>query len=115
VITASTPTIPGLRVRTVDGVTLREVQNNTRPGTLGRNTFTGPSFKNLDFSLFKSFSISKLYEPLVGQFRWEVFNLTNTPQFSNPNGNFFDDNVGRIQGTRFRSNRIMQFALRLNF
>ncbi len=101
---------PGSRV--VNGVSLLNVANDTRPGTLGRNTFTGPGFKNLDFSLFKNFGI---FEQLKGQFRWEVYNVTNTPQFSNPNGNFFDGNVGRIQGTRFRSNRIMQFALRLNF
>lgn len=98
--------------RVINGVSLLNVANDSRPGTLGRNVFTGPTYKNLDFSLFKNFAI---YEQLKGQFRWEVFNVTNTPQFSNPNSNFFDGNFGRIQGTRFRSNRIMQFALRLNF
>lgn len=99
--------------RVINGVSLLNVTNDSRPGTLGRNVFTGPTYKNLDFSLFKNFGI---YEQLKGQFRWEVFNVTNTPQLSNPNGNFFDgNNFGRVQGTRFRSNRVMQFALRLNF
>lgn len=41
----------------------------------------GPHQRDLDFSLFKTFSLN---ERLNLQFRTEVFNLFNTPNFSNP-------------------------------
>jgi len=45
------------------------------------NQLFGPSQRNMDFSLFKEFS---LREGLRMQFRTEVFNLFNTPNFSTP-------------------------------
>src|SRR5579864_8852999 len=50
-------------------------------GNLGRNAFVGPDFKNFDFSLAKD---TKLNERLNMQFRADVFNLFNHPNFSNP-------------------------------
>ena len=44
----------------------------------------GPGVVNMDFSLFRTF---KLTERFNLQFRAEAFNLSNTPHFSNPNGN----------------------------
>ena len=41
----------------------------------------GPGFHRLDFSLFKEI---KTTENTHLEFRCEVFNLTNTPQFGNP-------------------------------
>ncbi len=55
-----------------------------RFGTVGRNTLRGPGIFNLDASLFRNF---KLTERFALQFRTEVFNLTNTPTFNNPNAN----------------------------
>ena len=52
-----------------------------RFGNLGRNVFTGPSAYNWDFSLFKNF---KFKESQNIQFRAEMFNIFNTPQYSNP-------------------------------
>jgi len=52
-------------------------------GNFGRNQVYGPSFKNVDFSLSKIF---ELREALKLQFRWEVFNIFNHPNFSLPNG-----------------------------
>jgi hypothetical protein len=52
-------------------------------GTMGRNLFRDSGFKNLDFSLFKNFTWK---ERIGAQFRAEVFNLFNHPNFANPYG-----------------------------
>lgn len=83
-----------------------------RPGTLGRNVLYGPGTKTLDMSLFKNFLIT---ERIRTQFRAEVFNITNTPQFSQPNGDITSGDFGKIRGTRLGTNRQIQFALRLEF
>jgi len=43
----------------------------------------GPGAKIVDFSLFKNFQI---HERVKLQFRSEMYNLFNTPQFARPNG-----------------------------
>lgn len=48
----------------------------------GRNAFTGPSFFNSDFSLFKNFAIT---ERFGAQFRFEAFNVFNHVNLNNPN------------------------------
>ena len=57
-----------------------------RPGIAqfgsGRNAFTGPSFFNSDFSLFKNFAIT---ERVGAQFRFEAFNVFNHVNLNNPN------------------------------
>jgi hypothetical protein len=83
-----------------------------RPGSAGRNILYGPGIKSLDFSLFKNFHIT---ERIKTEFRAEVFNLTNTPQFSQPNGDITSGDFGRIRSTRLGSNRQIQFALRVTF
>src|SRR5215472_7819260 len=50
-------------------------------GNLGRNAFVGPDFRNFDFSVAKD---TKLNEHLNMQFRVDIFNLFNHPNFSNP-------------------------------
>lgn len=52
-------------------------------GDLGRNEIYGPGFKNVDFSLTKDFF---LRENMKFQFRWEVFNIFNHPNFALPSG-----------------------------
>ncbi|MGH9163648.1 MAG: TonB-dependent receptor domain-containing protein, partial [Vicinamibacteraceae bacterium] len=52
-----------------------------RFGTAGFNTLRGPGFANLDFSLYRQFSLSPR---LKLQVRVEAFNLTNTPHFDTP-------------------------------
>ena len=102
------------------------------PGNLARNAMVGPAYRDMDASLFKDFHI---IERVTGQFRAEVFNLANTPQFTNPNGNLDScqytsgvtatcpvisgglDNghFGQIEGVRQASERQMQLALRFTF
>jgi hypothetical protein len=93
---------------------------NTRPGTLARNYFHGPGYRTVDASIFKNFTIT---ERVKAEFRTEAFNLLNTPQFVNPNtdlGGFnnglpSNTNFGQINGTRQKSERQIQFALRFTF
>ena len=63
----------------------------------GRTPVTGPPFRRMDYSLFKQFQTS---ESTRLEFRAEVFNLTNTPNFALPpaaNLNFTDKtNFGKI-------------------
>ncbi len=53
-----------------------------RFGNTGRNTMRGPSWTNLDLSLFRRFPIRKV----TLEARIEGFNVTNTPHFGQPNG-----------------------------
>ncbi len=52
-------------------------------GNSGRAILNGPGFHNGDVSFFKNFQI---VERLKLQFRAELFNITNTPQFFVPGG-----------------------------
>jgi len=49
---------------------------------VGRNSLRGPHFSQLDFSAFKDFHPK---EKLKLQFRAEVYNITNTENFGQPN------------------------------
>jgi hypothetical protein len=55
-----------------------------RFGNAGYNTLRGPGFANLDLSVQRQFRLSGR---LSLQARAEIFNLTNTPHFANPNAN----------------------------
>jgi hypothetical protein len=80
-------------------------------GNAGRNIMRGPGTKVFDFSLDRNFTIT---ERTSLQFRWEVFNLSNTVQFGLPNANISGGTPGVITSLAGDA-RIMQFALRLRF
>jgi hypothetical protein len=52
-------------------------------GTMGRNIFRDTGFHNVDLSISKNFHFT---ERLRAQFRVEMFNVFNHPNFANPNG-----------------------------
>jgi hypothetical protein len=103
-----------------------------RPGEVGdRNVLRAPGYIALDMGLYKSFKLP--WEGHALQFRWEVFNVTNTQRFdgltisdlslgsdpflgsSSPNSDF-----GRFTSTQTplnetKAGRVMQFALRYTF
>lgn len=88
-----------------------QLQQSGQLGNAGRNILRGPDTRVLDFSLQKEIPIR---ERLGMEFRWEVFNLTNTTQFALPNRDFSSSAAGTITGLA-SDPRVMQFALRLKF
>lgn len=84
------------------------------PGTIGnsgRNILRGPGIKNWDLAILKNTYIT---ERIYHQFRLELFNAWNTPQFRNPSTNVDPgSNGGRILGAR--DPRIIQVAMKLYF
>ena len=85
-------------------------------GNLGRNTFVGPKYFDMDMSLFKNFKIT---ERVNFQFRVETFNLLNHTNFALPgaNGaghNRITDPAFGTAGTVFNP-RQMQFGAKISF
>jgi hypothetical protein len=62
-------------------------------GNLGRNTFYGPSYQQIDFSILKK---TRLTESKNLEFRAEMFNLFNHPNFDEPNGFWGVDGSGKV-------------------
>jgi hypothetical protein len=61
-------------------------------GNMGRNALIGPGFVNTDFGVMKN---TKINERLSLQFRAELFNIFNHPNFSFPSTAVF--NAGSAQ------------------
>jgi len=80
-------------------------------GNLGRHSLRGDGLVNLDLSLFRRFPVA---EDKSFEFRFEVFNGTNTPTWGLPVTNFNNTNFGRIFSTR-STERQMQFGLKFLF
>jgi hypothetical protein len=88
-------------------------------GNGGRNILRGPGTKQLDFSVFKDFPFGAEGGRRL-QFRTEFFNLTNTPQFNNPNSTVGAPGAGTIRSagaplTFQRTSRQIQLALKFYF
>lgn len=71
----------------------------------------GPGLAALDFALFKNVT---LREGLRLQVRGEAFNLTNTPEFNNPDTSLMSSSFGRITSQR-NTPRQVQLGLKLLF
>lgn len=79
--------------------------------TSGRNSFTGPSYADLDAVLQKKFTVR---ENKSLQLRVEAYNVLNSTHFSIPDATLSDPNFGVINSTQGNSRR-MQVALRYQF
>ncbi len=79
-------------------------------GNSGRNPIIGTGSFVWNTSLLKNF---RIYEKHRLQFRWEMFNATNTPVFSNPVGTLNSPAFGRIQEAG--PGRIQQLSLKYEF
>ncbi len=90
--------------------------NQGRFGTLGRNTFRGPDFRNLDIALIKDTPIGKRAggEVATLQFRSEFFNVFNIVNFGLPSNIVLGPGFGEISRTA-GSSRQIQFSLKLIF
>jgi hypothetical protein len=99
----------------VDPVAALKAFGFTNPGEIGtRNPVRGDGLFNIDMNLAKSFVIR---EGHAIQFRWEVFNISNSVRFDPLNINLSLANpssFGRYAGT-LGGPRVMQFGLRYDF
>ena len=118
----SSPVNPGNPVSYIKTQCFAVPNPITLRGNLGRNTLIGPGLVNLDFSLFKNIPITKISESFKAQFRTEVFNIFNRPNFTSPNDNrAIMDPTGQISGTAGvftltnTTSRQIQFALKLTW
>jgi hypothetical protein len=88
-----------------------QLQQPGQFGNAGRNILRGPLISTFSFNILKE---KPLRERVNMEFRWEVFNLTNTPIFAQPSNNFSSGSAGQITSLA-GDPRVMQFALRLSF
>jgi hypothetical protein len=86
------------------------VATNGQFGNAGRGVIAGPGATNLDFSFQKYFSIREGHRL---QFRAEMFNAFNHPNFLSPNLTANSPLFGRV--TSAQPGRQMQLALRYSF
>jgi hypothetical protein len=80
-------------------------------GNVGRNTVIGPGILNLDFSTLKNIRIREGHQL---EFRFEVFNMPNHPNWGLPNGTANSPNFGKVTSTN-TDMRDLQFALKYVF
>jgi len=79
-------------------------------GNEGRNVVDGPGLVNWDFSVFKNIAVGESKE---FQFRGELFNLLNHPNFQLPVSDISSPNFGQIQSDL--GPRVVQLALKFLF
>jgi hypothetical protein len=79
-------------------------------GNLGRNVLVRPGINNWDLAFSKNF---RLRESLRLQFRAEMFNAFNHPQFTGLSTTLGAGNFGYVTGAR--AQRMMQYGLRADF
>ncbi len=84
---------------------------NLHFGDVGRNILRQPAMKTWDIGLFKNFPVR---EGQRVQFRFEAFNLFNTPQFRAPGATLGTPTFGQINAT-WLDNRQLQFGLKYLF
>jgi hypothetical protein len=78
---------------------------------VGRNSVIGPGLFVLDLSLIKNIHIAKNH---TLQLRIEGFNVTNHPNWDNPNTTLVSSSFGRITGTPTNM-RELQFGVKYLF
>ena len=93
---------------------------STRSATRGATFIEGPGTHNFDVSLFRNVYLSRGDAPKILRLRGELFNVTNTPQFNNPNTTIAVVQTGVISSagspTSFqRIQRQIQLGAKLTF
>ncbi|WP_216845208.1 TonB-dependent receptor [Granulicella sp. S156] len=86
------------------------------PGTFGdsgKNILQAPGTNSWDMALMKNFKVSN--DRYNVQFRWEMFNAFNHPNFGQPDNTVTDPNFGQITSIGAVAPRVMQGALKLSF
>jgi Carboxypeptidase regulatory-like domain/TonB dependent receptor len=80
-------------------------------GNETRNDLVGPTHRNVDFNVSKSFPF---FEGAALQFRGEFFNIFNQTNYSNPDNGVQDGTFGQILSAA-ATGREIQFALKVVF
>jgi hypothetical protein len=80
-------------------------------GDMGRNSLRSDWYRNLDLSIFRQFPITERFRL---EFRFEMFNATNTPVWAIPVTSIDDANFGQVTST-LNTARQLQFGLKLYF
>ena len=80
-------------------------------GNVARGVLYAPGLVNFDTSFVKNFPVT---ERINAQFRFDAFNLFNTPAFGFPNASIGSPTVGRITST-ISDSRDLQLALKIEF
>jgi hypothetical protein len=109
----------------INGGTVTNLQCFNLRGNAGRNIIIGPGVTNLDFSVFKNNRVKRVSENFNVQFRVEMFNIMNHPNFAPPgpgdgNTDIFLSNAtpSGLAGKLIRTTipeRQIQFAVKLIF
>jgi Carboxypeptidase regulatory-like domain len=85
-------------------------------GNVPFDSLVGPGGFNVDLSLFRDV---RLTERVKAQFRFEVYNLTNTPHFANPNSDISSSSFGQISSVnapnRLIDQRYFRIGVRFSF
>ena len=82
-------------------------------GNATRNAVAdGPGIFTLDMALAKDFEFAN---DATFQLRTECFNITNTPRFVNPSGEFGTATFGQVTATVPGSERSVRFGARISF
>jgi hypothetical protein len=89
-------------------------EGGTGFGNSGVGIAFGPGQNNSDIAIIKRTPIRWLGEGGNFEFRTELFNAFNTPQFGNPSTNVSSAAFGTITSTSVNP-RIIQFGLKVNF
>ncbi len=79
-------------------------------GTASRNPVRGPAYRDVDFALVKH---TKIFGETELDFRAELFDVSNTPEFAQPNGSFGSAAFGSITST-FTDPRVAQLSIRVS-
>ena len=80
-------------------------------GNASRNPVRGPAYRDGDIALVKHTTIG---DRANLELRAEVFNVTNTPSFAQPNGSFGSASFGSITATA-TDPRVIQLGARINY
>ena len=80
-------------------------------GDASRNPVRGPNYRDVDIAFIKH---TRVRERMDLEFRTEIFNLTNTPAFGQPNGVVGSSAFGTITATT-TDPRVIQFGLKVNY
>jgi hypothetical protein len=83
-------------------------------GNSATGVVDGPGQENLDIAFSKRMTWSRAREKSNIQFRAELYNALNHPQFSNPDNNFTSPTFGVISSTSVNA-RVGQLAIKLEF